>query len=59
MTKRSAVAATKPALSAPNGRTPECPRCGFVGWPGPDSSPHIACGGDPARHQRTPIGGTA
>ncbi len=41
---------------------PECWRCsetdgvpGFVGEADDRQSPYIACGGDPARHQRTPL----
>ena len=56
MTRRP-PASIKPALTSPARAVPECPlRCGYAGWPTAESSPYIACGGDPARHQRTPVG---
>ncbi len=36
---------------------PACPAgCGFIGEPNDRQSPWIACYGDPARHQRPPVG---
>ena len=35
---------------------PECAACGFAGWPTAEATPYKACGGDQARHQRTPVG---
>lgn len=42
--------------------TPACYACGhddqpgFVGFADDRQSPYIACGGDPTKHQRTPVG---
>lgn len=45
---------TKPAMG-PTRTVPTCPAgCGFTGEANAEQSPYIACGGDPARHQRTP-----
>lgn len=33
---------------------PHC-QCGFVGHPTDQATPYVACGGDPARHQRRPV----
>jgi len=33
---------------------PRCVVCAWQGAPDADQSPYLACGGDPARHQRTP-----
>lgn len=30
--------------------------CDFVGAPDDRQSPYLACGGNPARHQRPPVG---
>lgn len=34
---------------------PTCRVCGWQGEPNGDQSPYRACGGVPARHQRTPV----
>lgn len=51
--RRRPQPATKPALTSPNRAVPECPLgCGYTGWPDGESSPYLACDGDPAGHQR-------
>lgn len=37
---------------------PTCGQCGWRGEPNDRQSPYRACNGDPARHQRTPVGAT-
>ena len=60
MTRR----APKPELAsrgANRSGLPECFRCGkngepgFVGYPSDTHTPYTDCGGNPAKHQRTPL----
>jgi hypothetical protein len=61
---------TRKAAPKPEGATrgvfrtgePECWKCskedgrpGFVGYPDDTHTPYVDCGGNPARHQRTPL----
>ena len=55
MTKRAAPKPENVSRGAYRGWPPECMACGFTGCPCQESSPYIACGGDPAKHQRTPL----
>jgi hypothetical protein len=40
---------------------PTCshPRCDWTGEPNGVQSPYVACGGQPERHVRVPVGGAA
>jgi len=56
MSRRQAPTAPRMLQGPPGPWPPTCPSCGFRGEPGPDATPYVACGGDPTRHQRRPVG---
>jgi hypothetical protein len=53
---RSKLDPVVPAIPAARAWPPTCERCGWQGEPDERQPPYLACGGDPARHQRTPVG---
>lgn len=67
MTRRPANAATRPNTrpTTLDDLSPMClarradpnreKGCDYRGYPGPNSTPYVDCGGDPAKHQRSTV----